>query len=140
MVSLEFRAPQIKAALGEVVRSHRLELGLTQEKLSFKCGIAANSISRTERGKGNLTYFNLKRLTAGLGVPASELLAYAEKIEKAELSAEPTSPAADPEQSAKAPAPARRKSAKKKPTKPRKSVRDRRQERGGESPEAAEKP
>lgn len=140
MVSLEFQAPQIKAALGQVVRTRRLELGLTQEALSSKCGIAANSISRTECGKGNLTYFNLKRLTAGLGLPASQLLAYAEQIEKAEMSAEPKSPAADSKQSAKAPADARRKSAKKKPAEPRKSVRERRQERGSESPEAVEKP
>lgn len=131
MVSLEFQAPQIKAALGEVVRTCRLELGLTQEKLASECGIAANSISRIECGKGNLTYFNLKRLTAGLGLPASQLLAYAEKIEKAAMSAEPRSSAADPKQSAKVPADARRKSAKK-PAKPRKSVRERRQERGSE--------
>ncbi len=139
MVSLEFQAPQIKAALGQAVRSCRLELGLTQEELSFKCGIAANSISRTECGEGNLTYFNLKRLTAGLGLPASQLLAQAEKIEKAEMSAEPKSLAVDPEQSAKAPADARGKSATQRAGR-RKSVRERRQERRGESLGAVEKP
>ncbi|HEV7944158.1 MAG TPA: helix-turn-helix transcriptional regulator [Solirubrobacteraceae bacterium] len=138
VVSLEFQAPQIKAALGQAVRRRRDELGLTQEELFEECGIPANSISRTENGKGNITYFNLKRLAAGLGVPASQILAHAEKIEKAAMSPDAQSPAADPQASAKAPADARRKAAKA-PAEPRKTVRERRSQRDKSAP-AAEKP
>lgn len=137
--SLEFRAPQIKAAFGEVIRARRLELGLTQEKLSSECGIAANSISRTERGKGNITYFNLKRLAAGLKLPASKLLICAERIEEAELSAGAKPDAADTRAATKASAAPPRKPAKK-PAKPRKPVRERRAKRESESDEAAGKP
>lgn len=139
MVSLEFQAPQIKAAFGQVVAARRLELGLTQEQLSSECGIAANSISRTERGEGNPTYFNLKRLAAGLRLPASTLLACAEQVEEAEMSADAMSPAADLEASAKARAGTPRKAAKA-PAKPRKTVRERRSERKGKPEAAAEKP
>jgi transcriptional regulator with XRE-family HTH domain len=103
-------------------------LGLTQEELSSRCGIAARSISCTECGKGNLTYFNLKRLSAGLQMSASELLACAEGIEETKMLDEAKLPAEDsPRKSAKASA------------EPRKTVRERRSERG-ESEAAAEKP
>lgn len=134
MVSLEFRAPQIKAAFGQVAKARRDELGLTQEALSSECGIAANSISRTERGKGNLTYFNLKRLAAGLGLPASELLAQAEQVEEGEAPADAKSPQAERRE----PPGAAPKSAKT-PAEPRRTVRERRSER--EKPvDAAGKP
>lgn len=134
MVSLEFQAPQIKAAFGQAVAALRGESGLTQEELSSESGIAANSISRTERGEGNLTYFNLKRLAAALQLPASELLARAEEIEEAETSADASLPAADP----KARSDGRRKSPKT-PAEPRKTVRERRSARK-KSADADQKP
>lgn len=140
MVSIEFQAPKIKAALGHAVANHRLALGLSQEELSSKCGIAANSISRTECGKGNLTYFNLKRLAAGLGLPASRLLAYAEDMEKAEKSTEAKLSASASNEPARALAAGHRKSAKAPPKRakaPRKTVRERRQERKNVSADAA---
>lgn len=137
MVSLEFQAPQIKAAFGQAVAALRGESGLTQEELSSESGIAANSISRTERGQGNLTYFNLKRLAAALQLPASELLARAEEIEAAATSADARLPAADPQ----ARSDGRRKSRKsaKTPAEPRKTVRERRSARK-ESADAGQEP
>lgn len=84
MVALEFQAAEIQAALGKALKARREELGLTQEQLFLKCGMAQKSISRYECGRGNLTYFNLKRMAAALDTPASKLLAKAERIERAE--------------------------------------------------------
>jgi len=101
-------------------------MGLTQEELSSRCGVAANSISRTEKGKGNLTLFNLHRLSAGLEMSASELLACAQGIEETKAMDEAKLPAADPPRRAKT------------STKPRKTVSERRSERA-ESGGSAEK-
>jgi transcriptional regulator with XRE-family HTH domain len=74
-------AANFLAALGHAARARRLELGLSQEEVSLESGVAQNSISRLENGKDNITYYNLKRLTDALEIPASELLAHAERIE-----------------------------------------------------------
>ena len=75
--------PPFKRALGEAVAARRLELGLTQEALSLRAELHQRWISNVETGKRNPSYASLRRLAAGLGLSASELIARAEQIEAA---------------------------------------------------------
>ena len=59
---------------GERVRSARAELGLSQEKLAFDCGLDRTYISGIERGKRNVSIINIHKLANALGVTASDLL------------------------------------------------------------------
>ena len=60
---------------GARVRSVRLNLGLSQEKLAFDCGLDRTYISSIERGKRNVSLINIHKLATTLGVEASDLLA-----------------------------------------------------------------
>jgi DNA-binding XRE family transcriptional regulator len=75
-------APTFQAALGQAVRARRQELGLTQEQLANDSGLHQRWISNIENGKRNPSYASLRRLAAGLGLSASELVARAERLER----------------------------------------------------------
>lgn len=74
-------SPAFQAALGLAVKARREELELTQEQLAQDAGLHQRWISNVENGKRNPSYGSLRRLAAGLGLSASELLARAERIE-----------------------------------------------------------
>lgn len=74
-------SPAFQAALGLAVKARRDELELTQEQLAQDAGLHQRWISNVENGKRNPSYGSLRRLAAGLGLSASELLARAEQIE-----------------------------------------------------------
>ncbi len=59
---------------GNCVRSARLTLGLSQEKLAFDCGLDRTYISSVERGKRNVSLINIYKLAGALGIPATDLL------------------------------------------------------------------
>lgn len=59
---------------GDRVRALRLELGVSQEKLAFDCGLDRTYISGIERGKRNVSLVNIHRVAEALGVSASDLL------------------------------------------------------------------
>jgi transcriptional regulator with XRE-family HTH domain len=59
---------------GDRVRTARLKLGLSQEKLALDCGLDRTYISGIERGKRNVSLINIHRLADALGVSASDLL------------------------------------------------------------------
>ena len=59
---------------GGLVRSARLALGLSQEKLAHECGLGRTYISSIERGKRNVSLVNIYRISGALGLPATELL------------------------------------------------------------------
>ena len=67
------------AALGNALRTLRHERDLTQEELADLAGLSANYVGDTERGERNVSVRALWQLAGGLGVPASELLANAER-------------------------------------------------------------
>ena len=58
---------------GDRVRVLRLELGISQEKLAFDCGLDRTYISGIERGKRNISLVNIHRVADALGVSASAL-------------------------------------------------------------------
>lgn len=74
-------SPAFQTALGEAVKVRRHELGLTQEQLAIETELHQRWISNVETGKRNPSYGSLRRLAAGLGLAASELIARAEASE-----------------------------------------------------------
>ena len=61
------------AALGSKIRELREKLGVSQEAFADICGFDRTYISMIERGKRNLSFCNLLRVAAGLGVSVSTL-------------------------------------------------------------------
>jgi transcriptional regulator with XRE-family HTH domain len=64
--------PTSLATLGTVLRDLRKSKGLTQEKVSLKCGMTTALISDSENGKRNLSFESLDRLLIALGVSWEE--------------------------------------------------------------------
>ncbi len=60
--------------LGQNVRTHRKELGLTQEALGFKTGLHPTYIGGIERGERNVSVKNLFQIARALEVPPATLL------------------------------------------------------------------
>ncbi|MBN1463145.1 MAG: helix-turn-helix transcriptional regulator [Paludibacteraceae bacterium] len=59
--------------LGEIVKSKRNKLNISQEELAFKCGFDRTYISLVERGLRNITFTNLLILSKGLDTNISSL-------------------------------------------------------------------
>ena len=60
-------------ALGEAVRRRRLDLGLSQEALGFRCGLDRTYVSGIERGVRNPTLVTIRRLAEGLETTVAHL-------------------------------------------------------------------
>ena len=61
-------------ALGERLRELRLDAGLTQEALADAADLHWTFVGQVERGERKLSYKNLLKLAAGLGVGVGEVL------------------------------------------------------------------
>jgi transcriptional regulator with XRE-family HTH domain len=75
----------ILKSFGTRVRQLRKDLGLTQEELSFRCGIHTNYLSSVERGERNIALINIDALARGLGVSISNLFDFDIIVEKQRL-------------------------------------------------------
>jgi transcriptional regulator with XRE-family HTH domain len=64
--------------LGEALRYHRKNKKMTQSQVADRSGIETSEISRLEKGLGNPTHKQMKRLAEGLGIPCSRILALEE--------------------------------------------------------------
>lgn len=64
----------ITAEFGARVRARREELGLSQEAAAVKCGVHWTFLGQVERGRRDLRLSNIKKLAAGLGTTAGELI------------------------------------------------------------------
>lgn len=62
-----------KIVVGKQVRRLRVEVGMTQDVLSERCGIYRTYLSRIEAGSANPSLLVLIALSASLGVHISEL-------------------------------------------------------------------
>ena len=69
---------QLMQSLSTVVRSRRIELGLSQEQLSAKAELHRTYISDIEAGKRNLSIKSLHRLASALNMSMSDLVKIAE--------------------------------------------------------------
>lgn len=65
--------------MGRVVRELRGEANWSQTKLAARADMSVSGLSLIETGKRNLTVTTLERVAEALDMPASELLARAEK-------------------------------------------------------------
>jgi transcriptional regulator with XRE-family HTH domain len=65
-------------AFGEVVRTRRSRLALSQEQLASQSGLHRTYVSRIELGTVRLGLDAARRVAKGLGIPLSQLIAEAE--------------------------------------------------------------
>lgn len=71
---MEYRLNKINAILGEIIRRHRKERGLSQYELGEMAGLSPNAISTLETGQTGVNLQTLDRLAEALGVRSSYLL------------------------------------------------------------------
>jgi len=64
----------VLAALGEAIRQHRAQAGLTQAELAELSNVGRPHLGLIEVGKKNPSVLMLARIARGLGVAPSELL------------------------------------------------------------------
>lgn len=65
---------ELSSAFGQLVRKHRKEKNISQEKLALLCNIDRSYMGRIERGEVNITLEKLYELANALGVPVISLL------------------------------------------------------------------
>ena len=68
-------SPDVLIALGQAVRSLRLERGFSQERLAEESGLHPRYISDVERGRRNVGMVNVDRLARALSVDLPTLMA-----------------------------------------------------------------
>jgi transcriptional regulator with XRE-family HTH domain len=71
--------PQLRKALGDVLRQKRKGLHLSQEEVADRLELHRNYVSLVERGVQNITIETLFKLTDVLGCAPSTILAEAER-------------------------------------------------------------
>lgn len=69
-------------ALGEAIWRTRDERGLDQDDVAEQANLAIAQLSRLEHGNMNPSWGTIRRIAAVLGLPMSELVARAERIEE----------------------------------------------------------
>ena len=62
--------------LGSRIRELRTEIGLSQEKLSFKSNLDRTYIGSVERGERNIATLNLIKISKALNLTVSELFQF----------------------------------------------------------------
>ena len=82
----------LKVRLGFIIRRRRERLGFTQEEFADSIGLHTPYYGQIERGKQNVTLWNLQRVAAGFNVPVASLLKSAEGLDLAKASAMPHRP------------------------------------------------
>jgi transcriptional regulator with XRE-family HTH domain len=70
----------LHVAFGRVIRELRTEQGISQEELGNRTGLHRNHVGQVERGELSPTLTSVDVLAEALGLPASELVARAERL------------------------------------------------------------
>lgn len=73
---------ELSIAFGQLVRKHRKDKNISQEKLALLCNIDRSYMGRIERGEVNITLEKLYELANALGVGYDKLLPRIEIGEK----------------------------------------------------------
>lgn len=66
---------EVKSKFGARLRQHRLEAGLSQEKLADMASLHRTYIGGIERGERNVSLLNIVKIANALGVKPTDLLA-----------------------------------------------------------------
>lgn len=64
---------EIAKTVGQRIRSYRLQLGFSQEKVAELSGCHPTYIGQVERGEKNATLESIEKITAAIEVPLSKL-------------------------------------------------------------------
>jgi transcriptional regulator with XRE-family HTH domain len=64
----------LRKGFGELVRTRRQDIGLSQESLGFECALHRTYIGSIERGEANLTLENMAILAITLRCEISDLI------------------------------------------------------------------
>lgn len=64
---------EIAKTIGQRIRSYRLQLGLSQEKVAELSGCHPTYIGQVERGEKNATLESIEKIAAAIQVPLSKL-------------------------------------------------------------------
>ncbi len=75
----------LQVALGRTIIRQRQQMGLSQEALALKCGIARTYMTGIERGRHNLSLELIERIAKGLGVDTGQLLTAAEQERRSSM-------------------------------------------------------
>jgi len=65
---------KLEQVLGDIIRSRRESLGLSQETLAFECGLHRTYISQLERGQKSPTLRVLFSIATALEMPPDEIV------------------------------------------------------------------
>lgn len=65
---------RLQVTFGAALRDRRLQQGLTIEKLAEAAELHTNYVGSVERGRRNISLFNIWRLALALNLPAMELM------------------------------------------------------------------
>jgi transcriptional regulator with XRE-family HTH domain len=65
--------PPLLRQLGQVIRTHRQQTGLSQERFGFSIGVHRTYMGHLERGTANPTVKILHLVAQGLGISVSDL-------------------------------------------------------------------
>jgi transcriptional regulator with XRE-family HTH domain len=68
------RKTPLQEVFGNLVRSRRLQMKLTQEELAERADMHFTYVSSTERGERNISLSNIKRLADALGCSMRDLM------------------------------------------------------------------
>jgi transcriptional regulator with XRE-family HTH domain len=74
-------SPQPQPFVAAILKLLRERADLTQEELALELNMSASEISHLESGRRNPTLGTLQRLSGGLGVRCSQVVALAEELE-----------------------------------------------------------
>jgi transcriptional regulator with XRE-family HTH domain len=72
----------IQDAVGKAIRELRTERGIMQNELARAADLEPALLSHIVNGRGNPAWGTRVRISTGLGVPLSELLARAEQLDQ----------------------------------------------------------
>ena len=72
----------VHAAFGDALRELRAERGMSQEAVALEAGLNRGYYSGIERGVRNVALANIVKIADALDIPASEVLARAETIQR----------------------------------------------------------
>ena len=77
-------AKAFSVEFGKVVRKARLQKGISQEELGFRCNFDRTYVSRVELGKVNLSLQTAWLLAVGLDMPLEHLIGEAEQFKNSD--------------------------------------------------------
>lgn len=71
---------RLRRAFGQVIRTHRQSLDISQEKLAQRAKVSRNFVGSVERGESSVSLEVAERIGRALGTTLSTIIAEAENL------------------------------------------------------------